>query len=97
MPWSSARQDPAYGRAEWKAARLAALRRAQWRCEIRLEGCAGSASEVDHVDGIAQDPGHKNLRAACKPCHRKVSSKQGHSARWGSGTGDPEHRPRTAW
>ena len=97
MPWETARKDPAYGRAAWKRARLTCLRRAKWRCEIRLDGCIGAASEVDHTDGLVNDPGHKRLRAACKPCHATVTAQQGNDAKRTSGGTDPQPRPRTAW
>ena len=98
MPWEKSREErrqdsQRYG-AAWRRARLACLRAANWRCQIRLVGCAGAASEVDHVDGAANDPGHRNLRAACKPCHRQVTAQQGGGYRQPH---DPEPRPRTAW
>lgn len=97
MPWSTARKSPAYSTAAWKHARLACLRRANWRCEIRLEGCQGAASQADHVDQLANDPDHKRLRAACKSCHGKVTAQQGKGARLARAPADPEPRPRTAW
>jgi len=80
VPWETARQDPAYGRAEWKRARAACLKAARWRCQARLEGCQGAASEADHVDGLANDPHHRNLRAVCTSCHRKITARQGNQA-----------------
>lgn len=102
MPWRKTPEDRArdaqrYG-AEWRRARLACLQAARWRCEIRLGGCAGTASEVNHVDGAANDPHHRNLRAACKPCHAKVTAQQGHDGRRGSRpAADPPATPRTRW
>jgi hypothetical protein len=97
VPWESARKDPAYGSAEWKRAREACLRRANWRCEIRLPGvCAGTAREADHIYGLAADPRHEHLRAACSPCHAQVSSRQGNAA--SRGGADPDFTgSRTAW
>ncbi len=95
MPWQTASKDPAYGRAAWKRARLACLRRANWRCEIRLPGCQGAASQADHVDQLANDPGHRNLRAACRSCHGKVTAEQGGGAR--GAAADPQPQPRTDW
>jgi hypothetical protein len=96
MPWETARKDPAYGRSAWKRARDGCLKRAQWRCEIRIPGtCIGAASEADHIDGLANDPGHKRLRAACSPCHAVVTARQSNA---GTGTrADPKPQPRTAW
>ena len=102
MPWHKAPEDRQrdarrYG-ATWRRARDAALRRARGRCEIRLEGCAGAASQVDHVDGVENDPRHKNLRAACDPCHKKITAQQGKGFRaGGTPPADPQPRPRTAW
>jgi len=87
MPWQTARKDPAYGTAEWRRARIACLQRANWRCEARLDGCQGTAAEADHILGLASDPGHTRLRAVCRSCHGKISSRQGHDARR---SGDPE-------
>lgn len=104
MPWDNGspgkrrRDSNRYG-AAWRRARLEALRRASWRCEIRLPGvCIGAASEVDHVLGAENDPKHQVLRAACKPCHAKVTAQQGNDAkRGGSAARDPKPRPRTQW
>ena len=96
MPWESARKDPAYGRADWKRAREKCLRAAGWRCEIRLAGvCIGAASQADHIHGLASDPGHRWLRAACEPCHRAVTAQQGNATKRGSG--DPAPAQRTKW
>ena len=99
MGWETARKDPAYGTAAWKRARLACLRRAQWRCELRLEGCQAAASEADHIYGLAQDPGRRHLRAVCKSCHRKRTAEQGHEGRRGSGStaADPPSNSRIIW
>ena len=52
--------------------RLAVLRRDNWECQIRGDGCLGSATTVDHIHpkawGGTEDP--SNLRAACKPCNQ---------------------------
>ena len=100
MTWRKTDQDRAqdaqrYG-AAWRRARLECLRRARWRCEIRLDGCQGAASQVDHIDQAANDPGHKRLRAACKRCHSKVTAQQGHDGRRGT-SNDPSPTPRTQW
>jgi 5-methylcytosine-specific restriction endonuclease McrA len=96
MPWETARKTSAYSSAEYRRKRLACLRAAQWRCQIRLEGCRGAASEVDHIDQLANDPHHNRLRAACTSCHRKVTAQQGRGFR-ASLAADPEHTPRTVW
>lgn len=97
MPWETARKDPAYNTAEYKRARLACLKRARWRCEIRIQGvCIGAASEADHEDQLDNDPQHHKLRAACKPCHARVTALQGRAAQ-GSKKQDPAPQPREQW
>lgn len=49
-------------------------------CQIRLPGCAGTATEVDHVIR-GDDHSDDNLRAACPPCHRSKSGKEGAAVR----------------
>lgn len=78
----------------WRKARDRAIKAANWRCEIRLQGCTGAASEVDHILGAAADPQHTALRAACLTCHRKITAQQGGGAR---GPADPPHEARTQW
>jgi 5-methylcytosine-specific restriction endonuclease McrA len=80
--WQFARKDPAYGSAEWKRARAACLKRARWRCELAIEGvCTGTATEADHLLGLANDPQHTALAAACKPCHQQRTAAQGNEAK----------------
>ena len=96
MGWQDARKDPAYGKAAWRRARAAALKRAGWRCELRLDGCRGTATEADHVLGLAADPGHTVLRAACKTCHGKRTSQQARAAKRQRQDSAP-FVPRTRW
>jgi 5-methylcytosine-specific restriction enzyme A len=93
-PEKRRRDAQVYG-AEWRAKRLAALKRANFRCEIRLPGCQGSASEVDHIDQARNDPNHDRLRAACKSCHAKVTAQQGGGYR--KPVNPPPKPPRTSW
>lgn len=98
MPWETARKDPAYNTAEYKRARTACLRRANWRCEIKIPGvCTGAASQADHKDQLANDPQHRTLRAACTECHKIVTAQQAAAARTQKHRGDPQPQPRTAW
>jgi hypothetical protein len=100
VPWENARKDPAYNTAAWRRARNAAMKRAGWHCEIKLEGvCIGAATQVDHTLGLDNDRNHQHLRAACAPCHAKVTARQGNDARTGRGRAprDPAPTPRTAW
>lgn len=88
------RDNRVYGN-DWRKARIACLRRARWRCEIKLDGCQGAASQVDHIDQADNDPQHQRLRATCAACHKTISSQQGNAARRGGS--DPAPQPRTTW
>jgi hypothetical protein len=80
MGWETARKDPVYGTAAWRKARLACLRAARWQCQRQLPGCQGTATEANHRRGLANDPGHTDLEAICRSCHRKVTAAQGNAA-----------------
>jgi hypothetical protein len=61
----------------WRKLRAAVLaenqRTNQGRCQLRLRGCTGQATQVHHTHGRAltgDDPRH--LLACCKPCNLKV-------------------------
>jgi len=47
-----------------------------YRCQIRLEGCLGTATEIDHI--IRKEWGGSdqmdNLRAACKWCNNHLNN-----------------------
>ena len=102
MPWSNDRESRRRSSAAYSAAyrrnRDECMRRAQWKCQLRLDGCIGSASECDHIVSVADGGGHDlaNLRAACKPCHTKRTAEQGGGFR-SSKQADPQPSPRTAW
>jgi 5-methylcytosine-specific restriction protein A len=104
MPWRNSpgdrsRSSSAYG-AAYRRNRDECMRRASWRCEIRLEGvCIGAASECDHIVSVADGGGHglANLRAACGPCHKARSAQQGGGYRRGNRKADPDFQPRTQW
>lgn len=95
MGWDTARKDPAYGSAAWKRARAACLQRARYRCELGLDGCQGTATEADHINGLAADPQHQHLRAVCTSCHRKRTAEQANAGR--RRRGEPRFMPRTQW
>jgi 5-methylcytosine-specific restriction endonuclease McrA len=99
MPWKPADRNPAYNKASWKRARLACLRDARWHCQIKGPGCIGAASIADHIFGIGNDPDHRHLQAACRPCSDAKTHRESGDARRGSGSSatDPEPQPRTAW
>lgn len=97
MPWGPNTKNPAYGRASWRKARLACLQRARWRCEIRGPGCIGAAKIADHIYGIASDPDHKHLQAACQVCSDAKTHAESAAAKKALGPRDPEPQPRTQW
>jgi 5-methylcytosine-specific restriction endonuclease McrA len=95
MSWRPEDRRQSYG-ADYRRKRAACLRRANWRCEIRIPGvCIRVASQADHALGIAADPHHDHLRAACDPCHKHVTARQGRKT--GGRSSDPPAKPRTAW
>ncbi len=95
MPWRPEDRQQNYD-AEYRRKRDACLRRARGRCEIRIPGtCIGAASQADHIDGIANDPHHDRLRAACEPCHKHVTARQGNKSK--RGAADPQPTPKTRW
>jgi 5-methylcytosine-specific restriction protein A len=103
MPWANDRESRRRSAAGYGAAyrlnRDERMRRASWRCEIRLEGvCILAASECDHIVSVADGGGHElsNLRAACGPCHASRTAQQGGGFRNGK-QGDPPPSPRTQW
>lgn len=57
---------------QWRRLRLLVLERDNYRCQMRGEGCTGTATQVDHVvpldrGGSRLDP--TNLQAACAHCN----------------------------
>ncbi|AEJ92316.1 HNH endonuclease [Mycobacterium phage DroogsArmy] len=52
------------------------LRDADYRCQLRLRGCLGKATEADHIKP-GDDHSRDNLQAACSRCHGKKSSREG--------------------
>lgn len=98
MPWSDANRNPAYGRAAWRRAREKCLRDAKWKCQIRGPGCRGAAVTADHIHGLANDPEHRFLQAACQTCHdAKTHRESGEARRGRQASRDPDCQPRTSW
>src|SRR5690349_11467202 len=98
MPWKAKDRNPAYSTAAWRRARLACLRNARWKCQIRGPGCIGAASIADHIFGIASDPKHQHLQAACKPCSDAKTHRESGEARKGrSNAPDVPVQQRTVW
>jgi 5-methylcytosine-specific restriction endonuclease McrA len=59
-----------------EARRKAIFARDGYRCQIRLEGCLGEATEIDHIIrkewGGSDQP--DNLRAACGWCNNRLNN-----------------------
>lgn len=74
----------------WRQLRAWVLARDNHQCQIRLPGCTGHATHVDHIITKADDgldiP--ENLRAACQPCN--LGRRTAH-------TPQPAPTPRTRW
>jgi 5-methylcytosine-specific restriction enzyme A len=104
MRWAndreSRRRSEATYDARYRRNRAEAMHRANWRCQLRIEGvCIGAASECDDVVSVADGGSNdvSNLRAACRPCHRARTAQQGGGYRVNRSGGDPDCTPRTAW
>jgi len=91
------RDTQVYDNPEYRRNRPLAMKRDQWRCQLRLPGCAGAASQCDHIVQPGQGGGHGlgNLRAVCKPCHAKRTADQSNTG--AKAAADPQPQPRTAW
>ena len=60
--------------------RPAVLKRDGYRCQLKLAGCLGKATDVDHIKP-GDDHSMTNLQAACKTCHQQKSSDEGNRAK----------------
>jgi len=82
MPWGTGARARTTTPAH-RAQRLRVLRRDRYRCQLQYPGrCIGTATEMDHKDNVASggSDNDANQQAACKPCHAKKSSDEGHAA-----------------
>lgn len=91
------RDAQVYDNPEYRHNRPLAMKRDQWRCQLRLAGCAGAASQCDHIIQPSQGGTHQlaNLRAVCKPCHARRTAQQSNTGT--KAAGDPQPQPRTNW
>lgn len=79
MAWSSSNRKQDLP-PDWEERRSRVLRRDNWSCQIRSEGCVSHATDVDHIRR-GSDHSDSNLRAACSRCHDRKSSAEGHARR----------------
>ena len=80
------RRDPKYltfyRSKEWRLLSKVKLQDCGYRCEAKLEGCTGLATEVHHIKAIQTDDGWElrldweNLEGVCTSCHN------GRRTRW---------------
>jgi 5-methylcytosine-specific restriction protein A len=79
---------------EWQALRRTVLARDKGVCQIKTPGvCIVRATEVDHIDAVYEHGDRRDpdrLRGACKPCHAKRTSAQGHQAKKDGKVGIPK-------
>lgn len=63
---------------QWSRKRNARLAMDGGRCQARLDGCLGTATEVHHLDYryIRNEPLF-NLVSVCRPCHEQISVMEG--------------------
>ncbi|AXH70398.1 HNH endonuclease [Gordonia phage Daredevil] len=56
---------------EFRRNRPLVLQRDRGQCRLRYDGCAGEATEVDHIKNRAEggDDSMENLQSVCPHCH----------------------------
>ena len=79
MVWSSSDRRSRLPK-NWPAVRARVLKRDKYRCQMNLEGCAGVATDVDHITR-GDDHSLGNLRAVCSGCHKKKTQAEALMAR----------------
>jgi 5-methylcytosine-specific restriction enzyme A len=85
-PWQSSHRRTLLP-SDWHRIRAAILTRDP-TCQLNLNGCTHTATEVDHI-GRPDDHTPRNLRGVCTTCHRKRTATQSATARR-----PPPRRPR---
>jgi 5-methylcytosine-specific restriction enzyme A len=72
-------REAAYYRTEhWRMRRREVLEHDS-ACQLRLQGCTGRSSEVDHIIRPRDGGSHElsNLRGVCRRCHLQRTAEQG--------------------
>jgi 5-methylcytosine-specific restriction endonuclease McrA len=80
MAWANVPKGRSTLPRDWASRRQKVLARDKQQCQLRLGGCLGKATDVDHK-GHRDDHELDSLRAACRPCHNRRTSQQGAEAR----------------
>ncbi len=72
----------------WRKVRAAVLERDRHRCQLQYDCCTGTATEVDHIDPIAETGGNRSvippvsrLQSVCAPCHTRRTQNQARAGR----------------
>jgi 5-methylcytosine-specific restriction endonuclease McrA len=78
---SARRADPYYQTEEWRALRLATLKRDHFRCRMALPKCEGRARVAHHVVDRSQGGRDdlSNLLSSCFSCHNAAHPTKGGS------------------
>jgi 5-methylcytosine-specific restriction protein A len=81
--WHGGQQSGRLKTAAYERMRQRVLGRAGYHCQILYSDiCIGAATEADHIvpvfEGGTRD--EANMQAACRPCHARKSSLEGHRA-----------------
>lgn len=81
----NARRDPKYAAfynsKPWRMTSKAKLQESRYKCEARLDGCAGLAVEVHHIKPLKTPEGWDqrlvwgNLMSVCVQCHNVLDGK----------------------
>lgn len=84
------------GTTEHKARRERVLRRDKYRCKLQYPGCISTATDCDHITALADGGVDEdwNCQSACRPCHLRKASLEGHRARGHAVSLPPAAPPR---
>ena len=74
--------NPRTGTTAHRERRARVLTRDNYQCQLRYSGCIGTATIADHTTALALGGTDTDtaMQAACKPCHDRKSSREGHLA-----------------
>jgi 5-methylcytosine-specific restriction protein A len=63
---------------DWKRTRARIIDRDQGVCQLKLPGCTGKATSVDHVQPVSKGgtDDDANLVACCWPCNKRKGARE---------------------